>query len=58
MTRGEDKPGVESSPITAGNYLVTKCHHILTFNERAEYMQALEIVKDGIGGDEPQATFR
>lgn len=58
MTRGEDKPGVQSNPITAGNYLVTKCHHILTFNERAEYMQALEIVKDGIGGDMPQTTFK
>lgn len=58
MTRSEEKPGVESSPMTAGNYLVTKCHHILTFNENAQYMQALEIVKDGIGGEEPQATFR
>jgi hypothetical protein len=39
----------------AGNYLVTKCRHILTFNEGSEYMQALEIVKDGYGGAAPKA---
>lgn len=57
VTRSEDSPGVESSPITAGNYLVTKCHHILTFNEKAEFMQALELVKDGIGGDMPSTAL-
>lgn len=50
LTQGEDNPVREDSTMTAGNYMVTKCRHILTFNEKAEYMQALEIVKDGIGG--------
>lgn len=50
LSRGEDNPVREDSTMTAGNYIVTKCRHILTFNEKAEYMQALEIVKDGIGG--------
>jgi hypothetical protein len=27
----------------------------LTFNEKAEYMQALEVVRDGYGGQKPRA---
>lgn len=56
LTLGEDRPFVDTNAIAAGNYLVTKCHHVLTFGEGAEYMQALEIVKDGYGGDAPKAT--
>jgi translation initiation factor IF-1 len=55
LTTGEDKAGKEPSPITAGNYIVTKCRHILSFGEGAEYLQALEIVKDGYGGKAPRA---
>ena len=50
LTQGEKNPIREDSQMTSGNYLVTKCRHVLTFNEKAEYMQGLEIVKDGIGG--------
>lgn len=50
LPRGEENPVREDSKMTAGNYIVTKCRHVLTFNEKAEYMQGLEIVKDGIGG--------
>lgn len=50
LTRGEKNPIREDSVMTSGNYVVTKCRHVLTFNEKAEYMQGLEIVKDGIGG--------
>lgn len=56
LTVGEERPYVDTSSTTAGNYLVTKCRHVLTFSEGAEYMQALEIVKDGYGGDKPKAT--
>lgn len=50
LTQGETNPIREDSQMTSGNYMVTKCRHVLTFNEKAEYMQGLEIVKDGIGG--------
>lgn len=50
LPRGEENPIREDSQMTSGNYIVTKCRHVLTFNEKAEYMQGLEIVKDGIGG--------
>jgi hypothetical protein len=50
ITRGETSPINEDSAMTSGNYIVTKCRHVLTFNEKAQYMQALELVKDGIGG--------
>jgi hypothetical protein len=53
LTRGEKNPINEDSAMTTGNYVVTKCRHMLTFNEKAEYAQGLELVKDGIGG-EPQ----
>lgn len=49
-TNGEKNPVREDSAMTSGNYVVTKCRHVLTFGEKAEYMQGLEIVKDGIGG--------
>lgn len=51
----ETRPYVNSSTMVAGNYLITKCRHILTFNEKAEYIQALEIVRDGYGGRAPRA---
>jgi hypothetical protein len=51
----ENKPYVDSSPVIAGNYLITKCRHVLTFSEKAEYMQALEIVRDGSGGEKPRS---
>lgn len=56
LTLGEERPYTDTSSTAAGNYLVTKCRHVLTFSEGAEYMQALEIVKDGYGGDQPKAT--
>ena len=56
LTLGEERPYVESNEVLAGNYLVTKCRHILSFNEGAEYMQALEVVKDGYGGEMPRPT--
>jgi hypothetical protein len=58
LSLGQDRPYVDTSVMLAGNYLVTKCRHTLTFNEGSEYMQALEIVKDGYGGAAPKAeTF-
>ena len=57
LTLGEDRPYVDTSSTMAGNYLVTKCRHTLTFGEGAEYMQALEIIKDGYGGEAPKARF-
>jgi len=56
LTIGQDRPYVDTNTMVAGNYLVTKCHHVLTFGEGAEYMQGLEIVKDGYGGNAPRAT--
>lgn len=56
LTLGEERPYVDTSSTAAGNYLITKCRHVLTFSEGAEYMQALEIVKDGYAGDQPKAT--
>lgn len=55
LTLGENKPFVDASSVISGNYLITKCRHILTFNEKAEYVQALEVVKDGYGGEKPRA---
>ena len=55
LTLGEDRPFVDTNAVASGNYLITKCHHVLTFGEGAEYMQGLEIVKDGYGGDAPKA---
>ncbi len=57
LTLGEDRPYVDTSSTSAGNYLVTKCRHVLTFGEGTEYMQALEIVKDGYGGDAPNSRY-
>lgn len=57
LTLGEERPYVDTSSTSAGNYLVTKCRHILTFGEGSEYMQALEIVKDGYGGDAPNSRY-
>jgi hypothetical protein len=56
LTLGEQKPFVDTSSTSAGNYLVTKVRHTLTFSEGAEYVQALEIVKDGFAGDAPKAS--
>lgn len=53
LTTGENNAYRESSKTLAGNYLVTSCRHILNFNENAQYLQALEIVKDGIYGELP-----
>ena len=55
LSLGEKKPFVDTNVMVAGNYLITKCHHVLTFGEGAEYMQGLEIIKDGYGGDTPKA---
>lgn len=57
LTPGEESAYKESSKTLAGNYLVTSCRHILNFNENAQYLQALEIVKDGIYGDLPKAKL-
>lgn len=57
LTLGEQNPYKKSSDIVSGNYLVTKCRHILTFNEGAQYIQGLEIIKDGYGGTIPNASF-
>lgn len=56
LTLGEERPFVDTSSTTAGNYLVTKVRHTLTFNEGSEYVQALEIIKDGFAGDAPKAS--
>jgi hypothetical protein len=56
LTIGEQKPFVDTSSTSAGNYLVTKVRHTLTFSEGAEYVQAFEIVKDGFAGDAPKAS--
>lgn len=57
LTLGEDRPYVDTSSTAAGNYLITKCRHTLTFNEGSEYMQAFEIVKDGYAGNAPRANI-
>lgn len=57
LTTGENNPYKGSSKTMAGNYLVTSCRHILNFNENAQYLQALEIVKDGIYGEQPKALI-
>lgn len=57
LTIGEERPYVNTNDIVAGNYLVTKCRHILTFSENSDYIQALEVVKDGYGGDAPRANI-
>jgi hypothetical protein len=55
LTLGEERPYVDTSSTAAGNYLVTKCRHTLTFSENSlSYLQALEIVKDGYGGNQPK----
>ena len=57
LTKGEKNPVNEDSAMTTGNYMVAKCRHMLTFNEKAEYAQSLELIKDGIGGiQEPEAN--
>ena len=57
LTKGEKNPVNEDSAMTTGNYMIAKCRHMLTFNEKAEYAQSLELVKDGIGGiQEPEAN--
>jgi hypothetical protein len=54
LTLGEERPYVDTSSTAAGNYLITKCRHTLTFSENSlSYLQALEIVKDGYGGNPP-----
>lgn len=53
LTLGQERPYTDTSSTLAGNYLVTKCRHALTFGEGAQYFQALEIVKDGYAGDAP-----
>lgn len=50
LTKSDASPAKEDNRMLNGNYLVTKVKHILTFNENAGYVQALEIVKDGLGG--------
>lgn len=57
LTAGEDTAYKESSKTMAGNYLVMSCRHILNFNENAQYLQALEIVKDGVYGELPKARL-
>lgn len=56
LSLGEERPYVDTNDVAGGNYLVTKCRHVLTFSEKSDYMQALEIVKDGYGGDAPRAN--
>lgn len=53
LANDPENPTKKVSNISAGNFLVTKCRHVLSFNEKAEYIQAYEIVKDGIGGELP-----
>lgn len=58
LTPGEDNAYKQSSKTLAGNYLVTSCRHILNFNESAQYLQALEIVKDGMYGELPTSKLK
>lgn len=45
---------VEMDKNLSGNYMICKCRHVLIFTgNRPSYYQALEIVKDGLGGDTP-----
>ena len=43
--------------MTSGNYLICKVRHVLTFGDNPQYFQALEIIKDGIGGSMPNVNF-
>lgn len=54
---GLTKDKVEDNPLLSGNYLVTKVRHCLSFGNIPKYYQALEIVKDGIGGSMPNVSF-
>ncbi len=53
LTTGEERAYNPEDKIHSGNYMVCKLRHVLTFGEDPRYYQALEIVKDGIGGDTP-----
>lgn len=53
FTSGEENAYKPENKVHSGNYMITKLRHVLTFGEDPRYYQALEIVKDGIGGDTP-----
>lgn len=53
FTTGEERAYNPEDKIHSGNYMVCKLRHVLTFGEDARYYQALEIVKDGLGGNTP-----
>lgn len=53
LTTGEEEAYKPESKVHSGNYMITKLRHVLTFGEDPRYYQALEIVKDGFGGDTP-----
>lgn len=57
LTLGDTEAYVEDDPVKSGNYLVCKVRHILTFGESPRYYQALEVFKDGIGGDPVKSRF-
>ena len=57
LTNGENTPYNSESKIHSGNYMVCKVRHVLTFGDDPRYYQALEIVKDGIGGNTPPVRF-
>lgn len=57
LTTGPDRPQNEDNPILTGNYLITKVRHCLSFGPIPKYYQALEVVKDGIGGALPNVNF-
>lgn len=57
LTLGDDRAYTDNDPITSGNYLVCKAHHVLTFGEFPQYYQGLEIIKDGIGGNSPKTRI-
>lgn len=52
LTQGANNAYAGDDKVLSGNYLICKCRHVLSFGEFPQYFQALEIVKDGISGEQ------
>jgi hypothetical protein len=58
LTLGDKRAYVDDNKVSSGNYLVAKCRHMLTFGNRPQYFQSLEIIRDGIGGELPTTNLK
>lgn len=57
LTIGEARPRNDDNPLLSGNYLITKLRHCLSFGAIPKYYQALEVVRDGVGGSLPNVRY-